>query len=70
MQIRFVGIDLGKTTFHLVALSATGTDEKAHKITRADVAAFMVDQLASSTYLNQAVTIFTVDCACVECLDH
>jgi transposase len=24
MQIRSVGIDLGKTTFHLVALSATG----------------------------------------------
>jgi transposase len=25
MQIRSVGIDLGKTTFHLVALSAAGT---------------------------------------------
>ena len=25
MQIRSVGIDLGKTTFHLVALGASGT---------------------------------------------
>jgi hypothetical protein len=25
MQIRSVGIDLGKTTFHLVALSAAGS---------------------------------------------
>ena len=34
-----------------------GTGEKAHKISRADVAAFMVNQLSSSTYLHQAVTI-------------
>lgn len=31
--------------------------EKAHKITRADVAAFMIDQLSSDQYLHQAVTI-------------
>lgn len=34
-----------------------GTDEKAHKITRADVAAFMVEQLSSNAYLHQAITI-------------
>jgi putative NADH-flavin reductase len=31
--------------------------EKAHKITRADVAQFLVDQLQTDTYLGQAVTI-------------
>jgi transposase len=32
MQIRSVGIDLGKTTFHLIALSAAGKviSEEAH----------------------------------------
>ncbi len=34
-----------------------GSDEKAHKITRADVAAFVVQQLSSNTYLHQAVVI-------------
>jgi len=33
------------------------TGEKAHKITRADLAAFMVTQLDSDEYLHQAVTI-------------
>lgn len=33
--------------------------EKAHKISRADVAAFMLAQLTSDTYLHQAVTIAT-----------
>ncbi|WP_158808420.1 NAD(P)-dependent oxidoreductase [Beijerinckia sp. L45] len=32
---------------------------KAHSITRADVAAFMLDQLTSNIYLRQAVTIAT-----------
>lgn len=32
---------------------------KAHKIARADVAAFMLDQLTSDQYLRQAVTIAT-----------
>ena len=32
-------------------------DEKAHKITRADLAQFLVDQLTSDTYLGQAVTV-------------
>ena len=32
-------------------------DDKAHKITRADLAAFMVAQLSSDQYLHQAVTI-------------
>ena len=34
----------------------TGED-KAHKITRADLAHFIVDQLTSDTYLGQAVTV-------------
>lgn len=33
------------------------TDEKAHKITRGDLAAFLVDQLSSDEHLRQAVTI-------------
>jgi len=33
------------------------TDEKAHKITRADLASFMIAQLSSDEYLHQAVTI-------------
>lgn len=34
-----------------------GTDEKAHKITRADVAEFMVQQLSDTNYLYQSVVI-------------
>ena len=34
-----------------------GTFEKAHKITREDVATFLVDQLVSSTYLRETLTI-------------
>ncbi|MBN4001661.1 NAD(P)H-binding protein [Nostoc sp. LPT] len=33
------------------------TGEKAHKITRADLAAFMLAQLSNNEYLHQAVTI-------------
>ena len=33
------------------------SDDKAHKITRGDLAAFMVDQLTNDQYLHQAVTI-------------
>lgn len=33
------------------------TDEKAHNISRGDLAAFMVDQLSSNEHLRQAVTI-------------
>ncbi|MGB6723065.1 MAG: NmrA family NAD(P)-binding protein [Terracidiphilus sp.] len=33
--------------------------EKAHKIGRADLAAFMVQQLESSRYVRQAVTVTT-----------
>ncbi len=36
-----------------------GTSDKAHKISRADVAQFMVDQLSSDTYLGKAVTLAT-----------
>ena len=32
-------------------------DEKAHEITRADVAQFLVDQLQDDTYLGRSVTI-------------
>ncbi len=34
-----------------------GADAKAHKITRADVAEFMVQQLSATTYLNQSIVI-------------
>ncbi len=34
-----------------------GTDEKAHKITRADVAEFMVQQLSATNYLHQTIAI-------------
>ncbi len=34
-----------------------GTDEKAHKITRADVAEFMVQQLSDTNYLHQSIVI-------------
>ena len=33
------------------------TGEKAHKITRADLAAFMIEQLSGDEYLHKAVTI-------------
>ncbi len=35
----------------------TETGEKAHKITRADLASFMIAQLANDEYLHQSVTI-------------
>jgi uncharacterized protein YbjT (DUF2867 family) len=35
------------------------TGAKAHRIARADVAAFMLDQLTSDEYLKQTVTIAT-----------
>ena len=35
------------------------TEEKAHKISRADLAAFMVAQLSSDEYLHQAVVVAT-----------
>ena len=34
-----------------------GTDEKAHKITRSDVAEFMVQQLSATNYLHQSIAI-------------
>ena len=34
-----------------------GTDEKAHKITRGDVADFMVQQLSANNYLHQSIVI-------------
>ncbi len=40
-----------------VQVFGIGTDEKAHKITRADLASFMLAQLSSNEYLHQAVTI-------------
>jgi putative NADH-flavin reductase len=38
---------------------STESGEKAHKIGRADLAAFMVEQLESGRYLRQAVTVTT-----------
>ncbi|MBC8135001.1 MAG: NAD(P)H-binding protein [Fibrella sp.] len=40
-----------------VRVFAPETGEKAHKITRADLAAFMIAQLSSREHLHQAVTI-------------
>ncbi len=40
-----------------VRVFGIGTNEKAHKITRADLASFMIAQLSSDEYLHQAVTI-------------
>ena len=40
-----------------VRVFEAATGETAHKITRADLAAFMVEQLTSDQYLHQAVTI-------------
>jgi hypothetical protein len=49
MQIRSVGIDLGKTTFHLVALGDNGNHRRAlatrHSFTL--VAAFPIAKLSS-----------------------
>jgi putative NADH-flavin reductase len=42
-----------------VRVYTTDTKKKAHKISRQDVAAFMLAQLTSDTYLRQAVTIAT-----------
>jgi hypothetical protein len=46
MQIRSVGIDLGKTTFHLVALSAAGK-ELLRKKFHAEAANYVYSQHAS-----------------------
>ena len=40
MQIRSVGIDLGKTTFHLVALGDNGTVLRTKKVARKQLSAF------------------------------
>lgn len=40
-----------------VRVFPVGSGEKAHKITRADLAAFMLAQLSSNEHLHQAVTI-------------
>ncbi len=48
----------GEATGNVKVFSAE-TSETAHKISRADVAAFMLQQLTSDTHLRQAVTIAT-----------
>ena len=48
----------GEKTGVARVLSTEG-GEKAHKIGRADLAAFMVQQLESGRYLRQAVTVTT-----------
>lgn len=42
-----------------VKVFSPGDEEKAHKIPRADVAAFMLEQLTSDAYLRRQVTIAT-----------
>ena len=41
----------------VIRIFEADSDEKAHKISRADVAAWMLDQLSSAQYLHQCVTI-------------
>lgn len=40
-----------------VRVYSSETGEKAHEITRADLAAFMVEQLSSSQYAHQSITV-------------
>ena len=40
-----------------VRVFSAENEEKAHKITRADLAAFMIAQLSNNEYLHQAVTV-------------
>ena len=47
MQIRSVGIDVGKTTFHLVALGASGKVLVKRKFTQKQLLAFTVNMEAS-----------------------
>src|SRR3981081_3942036 len=47
MQIRSVGIDLGKTTFHLVALSATGKVLLRKKFTQKQLITFTANMQTS-----------------------
>src|SRR5437868_14399094 len=47
MQIRSVGIDLGKTTFHLVALGASGKILVKKKFTQKQLLAFTANMQAS-----------------------
>jgi transposase len=47
MQIRSVGIDLGKTTFHLVALSAAGKVLLRKKFTQKQLVIFTANMQTS-----------------------
>jgi len=47
MQIRSVGIDLGKTTFHLVALGASGKVLVKRKFTQKQLLAFTANMQTS-----------------------
>jgi hypothetical protein len=47
MQIHSVGIDLGKTTFHLVALSATGKVLLRKKFTQKQLTTFTANMQTS-----------------------
>lgn len=47
MQIRSVGIDLGKTTFHLVALGASGKVLVRKKFTQKQLLAFRANMQTS-----------------------
>jgi transposase len=47
MQIRLVGIDLGKTTFHLVALGASGRVLVKKKFTQKQLLAFTANMQTS-----------------------
>ena len=65
MQIRSVGIDLGKTTFHLVALSAAGKVVLQKKFTQKQLIIFTANletSLIGMEGLVQALTSWDVFC--------
>ena len=49
----------GEATGNVRTYSPDSPEEKAHKISRADVAAFMLQQLTDQSYIGEAVTIAT-----------
>ena len=54
VRLPFLNDDRGTGNIHVFS---AGTGEIAHKLTRADLAAFMVAQLSSDEYLQKAVAV-------------
>jgi hypothetical protein len=57
MQIRSVGIDLGKTTFHLVALGAAGKVLVVKKFTQKQLLAFTQGPRVRSVARHRATSV-------------